>query len=752
MGKKTAVLRAVCTSLILLGGLRAGAGGTVQSASAGLQEVQRPGIADVLYEIIERDGVQAALAHYRELRANSPEPFDSHVRELLGLGRRLLDEGRVQESIEIFRLDIEFFPEARTLHHYLGEAYTRAGQYELARQSFRRVLEVRPDLAITRDYLNKVYVIEHYTKHEYRIEMRDGVRLFTQVYVPLDRSHDYPILLFRTPYRVNPLGVEKYNYRGLLGPDLPFAQEGYIFAYQDVRGTFMSEGEFVQMRPIGAGDGGIDESTDTYDTIEWLIENIPNNNGRVGMWGVSYPGVYAAMSLVRHHPALKAVSPQAPAADWFMGDDWHHNGAFFLLQSIAWMRANGAYRPEPIDHSPPRIFSYPTPYLYDWLLSLGPLTTITDDYFKGAAPFWLDMMEHGTYDRFWQSRNILPHLRDVDAAVLNVGGWFDTEDLYGTLKTYESIEDNNPGIDNVLVMGPWHHGGWTFFGHTSELLGNIDVGAASSGRYFRETIELPFFNHYLKGKGEYEMAEMLAYETGSNQWRHYRQWPPADAERRNLYLQANGGLAWSARSGEGDVYEEYVSDPARPVPYMPSPIDGWSNGWIPSDQRFAARRPDVLVFQTEELEADLTIAGPIWAELFVSTSGTDADWVVKVIDVYPPDAPRNPQDTWMGDYQMLVRGEVMRGKFRNSFEVPEPFVPGEVAMVRFEMQDINHCFRAGHRIMVQVQSSWFPLVDRNPQTFRDIYSASDEDFQEATHRVYLSADHPSRIEVLIVER
>lgn len=248
------------------------------------------------------------------------------------------------------------------------------------------------------------------------------------------------------------------------------------------------------------------------------------------------------------------------------------------------------------------------------------------------------------------------------------------------------------------------------------------------------------------------MAEMLAYETGSNQWRHYRQWPPADAERRSLYLQADGGLAWSAPSGEGDVYEEYVSDPARPVPYMPSPIEGWSNGWIPSDQRFAARRPDVLVFQTEELKADLTIAGPIWAELFVSTSGTDADWVVKVIDVYPPDAPRNPQDTWMGDYQMLVRGEVMRGKFRNSFEVPEPFVPGEVAMVRFEMQDINHCFRAGHRIMVQVQSSWFPLVDRNPQTFRDVYSATDEDFQEATHRVYLSADHPSRIEILIVRR
>ena len=592
------------------------------------------------------------------------------------------------------------------------------------------------------------YVRAHYTKYDHRIAMRDGVKLFTSVYVPKDLTAPAPIVLQRTPYSVAPYGIDQYEDN--LGPSPAFARAGYIVAYQDVRGCYLSEGEFEDVRPMVPHDGKpttIDESTDTYDTIDWLVKNIPGNNGRVGTWGISYPGFYAAASLVDAHPALKAASPQAPLVDWFLGDDTHHNGALFLQQEFNFDAVFGLPRPGPTTESNPR-FDHGTPDAYDFFLKLGPLSRANDLYFHGKHRFWDEVMRHDTYDAFWQARALLPHLKDVKPAVLTVGGWFDAEDLYGPLHTHQTIQATSPGTPSTLVMGPWVHGGWA--GGDGASLGAVQFGAKTA-EFFRDQIQFPFFEHHLREVAAPEPPRAWIFTTGRNEWSRHDAWPPKAAQPRTLFLHPGGKLAFEPPPDAG--FDEFRSDPAHPVPYSNKVGIRTPNTYMVEDQRFAARRPDVLVYQTDPLAADVTLAGPIRASLQVATTGTDADWVVKLIDVYPDDLPNpdpNPTGEALGGYQQLVRGDVMRGKFRRSFEKPEPFKPGALAEVPFVLQDVAHTFRAGHRIMVQVQSSWFPLVDRNPQTFTPINAAKAGDFQPATHRVYRSADRPSKLDVLVM--
>jgi putative CocE/NonD family hydrolase len=591
-----------------------------------------------------------------------------------------------------------------------------------------------------------------YTKYEYRIPMRDGKRLFTAVYVPKDASRTYPILLSRTPYSVQPYGPDAY--RDNLGPSPLFATAGYAFAYQDVRGRWMSEGTHINMRPHNphkTGSDDIDEASDTYDTIEWLIKHVPNNNGKVGLWGISYPGFYTAAGMIDAHPALKAASPQAPIVDWFVGDDFHRNGTLWLPHLFNFIATFGRPRPEPTRKGPPR-FEHGTPDGYEFFLRLGPLSNADRNYFKGDVAFWNDVMAHGTYDDFWQARNLRPHLRNIKPAVMTVGGWFDAENLFGALETFRHVDATNPMSGNFLVMGPWRHGGWS--GGAGDALGNVRFNSKTA-EYYREQIELPFFEHYLKGKGESRNPKAWVFETGTNQWRRHDAWPPRDAKTRALYFQAGGRLAAEvpADGKPEECCDEYVSDPARPVPFQERIDIGMSADYMTADQRFAARRTDVLVYQTPPLEEDMTIAGPIDVDLHVSTTGTDSDWAVKLIDVYPDDYPDpnpNPTGVHLGGYQQLLRGDVMRGKFRESYTTPEPFEPGRPTRVKFRMQDVYHTLRPGHRLMVQVQSSWFPLADRNPQTFVDIYTAKESDFQKATQRVYRSRELPSKVSVSVM--
>jgi putative CocE/NonD family hydrolase len=600
------------------------------------------------------------------------------------------------------------------------------------------------------------YVKSHYTKYEYRIPMRDGVRLFTAVYVPKDQGRRYPILLTRTPYGVQPYGEDAYKED--LGPSPVFGREGYIVAYQDVRGRWMSEGDFVNMRPHRDRKDkptDIDESTDTYDTIDWLMQHVPDHNGRVGMWGISYPGFYTAAGIIDAHPALKAASPQAPVTDWFAGDDWHHNGAFFLPHAFNFLASFGRPRPRPTHQSFER-FRYGTPDGYDFFLRLGPLSNANRLYFKDDVAFWNEMMRHDIYDDFWQARDIRRHLNGIKPAVMTVGGWYDAENLFGALETYKKVEASSPGTTNVLVMGPWRHGGWARGDGAS--LGPVPFNSKTA-EFFREQIEFPFFQRHLKGTGKPDLPEAWVFETGTNQWRKFETWPPRKARPRSLFLQPRGGLGFDAPetgSGQGDAapFDEYVSDPAHPVEYIDQIESGMAGDYMIQDQRVASRRPDVVVYTSGELKEDLSIAGPIQARLFVSTSGTDSDWIVKLIDVYPDDYPDGESDAPVkfGGYQQLVRGDVMRGKFRKSLSRPEPFVPGEPTAVNFALQDVAHTFRAGHKIMVQIQSSWFPLVDRNPQKFVDIYNARESDFQKATQRVHHDKSLPSRLEILELPR
>jgi len=605
------------------------------------------------------------------------------------------------------------------------------------------------------------FIRANYTKYEYRIPMRDGARLFTSVYVPKDASPSqaYPILFTRTPYTVAPYGIE--NYRETLGPSEQLARSKYIFVYQDVRGRFMSEGEFVNMRPYipnKRAKTDIDETSDAYDTIDWLVKNIPYNNGRVGMWGISYPGFYTAAGMIDAHPALKAASPQAPIADWFIGDDFHHNGALWLPHAFNFMAIFGLPRPELTTKWPPR-FDHGTADGYNFFLEMTPISRGNDKYLKNRVAFWNEMTQHPNYDAFWKARNLPQHIKNIKPAILNVGGWFDAENLYGALRTYEAASKNSPASPVTLVMGPWYHGGWSR--SDGEKLGDIPFGSKTSV-FYRENIEFPFFEAQLKGKPGPNPPAAWVFQTGRNEWQKYEAWPPKQATKRSLYFGPKGRLSFEPAPAQ-NAFDQYISDPAKPVPFMDKPSKGMLREYMTADQRLQGRRTDVLVYQTEPLEEEVTFSGPIRPVLWVSTTGTDSDWVVKLIDVYPDDSadPKNGDDEdddgesepgTLSAYQQLVRGEVMRGRFRNSYEKPEPFEPGKPTKVEFVMPDVNHTFRRGHRIMIQVQSSWFPLADINPQKFVDIYTAKPEDFQAATQRVYRAPNMESNVEVLVLPK
>jgi putative CocE/NonD family hydrolase len=563
-------------------------------------------------------------------------------------------------------------------------------------------------------------------------------------------------MLIRTPYSCQPYGVDKYP--DSLRPGEKYARAGYIFAYQDVRGRWASEGEFVNVRPHNPAkkDKEIDESSDTFDTIEWLLKNVKGHNGKVGITGISYPGHYAVQGMVDAHPAVKAVSPQAPVMDWFVGDDFHHNGCLFLPHCFNFMYGFGKARPEPSKKFGRVGFEHETPDGYKFFLEMGPIKNADAKYYKGEIAFWKEVFDHPNYDAFWQARNLRQHVKNVKPAVLTVGGWFDAENLFGALETFKKCEANNPPPHNHLVMGPWVHGGWSRPG-TGDRLGDVQFHAKTSD-FYQEHIEFPFFEYHLKGVGESKHPKAWVFETGTNRWRKFDTWPPKDAKTESFYFRRGGELGGMSDGTESTIdltpWEEFVSDPAKPVPLMNKIDIGMPQEYMTADQRFAAQRPDVLVYQGPVLKEDVTVAGPIEVELYVSTTGTDADWIVKLIDVYPDDATDpdpNPRGVRMGGYQQLVRGEPFRGKYRNSFEKPEPFKPGEVTKVKFTMPDVLHTFRPGHRIMVQVQSTWFPLCDRNPQTFCDIYKADEKDFKKQTHRVYRDAEHPSKITVRVVK-
>ncbi|MFL5347335.1 MAG: CocE/NonD family hydrolase [Hyalangium sp.] len=600
------------------------------------------------------------------------------------------------------------------------------------------------------------YIRSHYSKFEYRIPMRDGAHLFTSVYVPNDATaaKRYPILLSRTPYTVAPYGADRY--KNALGPNAAYEKEGFIFAFQDVRGQHMSEGEFVNMRPqLGSKPGAkdIDESTDTYDTIDWMVKNVPGNNNRVGIWGISYPGFYTSVGAIDSHPALKAVSPQAPIADWFW-DDMHRHGAFNLVLAFDFFSSFGKARPQPTANEAWEPFEHGTPDGYQFFLELGPLSNADSRYFKGGIAFWKDVIAHPNYDDFWKARNVLPHLRNIKAAVLTVGGWYDTEDFYGPLHTYSAIEKQNPGITNMLMIGPWSHGGWQRTDGSS--LGDADFGFATSNTYLE--LSLAFFKYHLKGGDKPDLPEAMVFETGTNRWRRFDSWPPKNVREARLYFQPKESLTFTAPAGSGaSLFDEFISDPARPVPYTAEITAGWTKKYMTEDQRFASRRPDVLVYTSEPLDKDLTLAGPLEANLWVSTTGTDADWVVKLVDVNPGKLPgwskadEEAGKPNRGGQQTLVRGEPFRGRFRDSYSEPKPFKPGEPTLVHFVINDVFHTFQRGHRVMIQVQSSWFPYIDRNPQTFvPNIFEAKESDFIRATHRVYRSPSNASFVKVNVL--
>ena len=605
----------------------------------------------------------------------------------------------------------------------------------------RRKAEERQKAEELRDYIKA-----NYTKYEYMAPMRDGAKLFVAVFAPKDTSKPYPIWMMRTPYTVAPYGVD--NYRSTLGPSEFFARDGYIFAYCDVRGRGKSEGQFVHVRPFIPNKTGnqVDEASDTYDTIEFLLKMIPNHNGRVGTSGTSYPGFYATMAALSGHPALKAVSPQAPVTEWFIGDDFRHNGAVFLAHAFGFFSSFGRREPGENEVQGPR-FDFSTPDGYDFFLRMGSLGDADKKFFKGQIEWWQDLISHDTYSDFWKSRNPLPYMKDLKAAMMTVGGWFDAEDVYGPLHTYDAIGRQNPGKVNVLVEGPWSHGQWN--GGSADHLGDVRFNQ-KTGDFFREKIEFQFFQRFLKDKEEGKLPGAYVFETGRNEWHQLDAWPPKNVVKKTFYFAGDGKLATQRPASSGEAFDEYVSDPNKPVPHISWTSTAMTYEYMTGDQRFASSRTDVLVYQTEPLEEDLTVAGPLTASLFVSTTGTDSDWVVKLVDVYPgnfPDPDPDAEKVRMGGYQQLVRGEPFRGKFRKSFENPVAFEPGRPDKVEFQLPDVFHTFRRGHRIMVQVQSSWFPLTDRNPQKFVKIDEARPSDFQKATQRVYRSAKLASGITV-----
>jgi putative CocE/NonD family hydrolase len=584
---------------------------------------------------------------------------------------------------------------------------------------------------------------DRYAATDAMIPMRDGVRLHTRIFVPKDQTGPLPFILLRTPYGTKTAGDNFTTYLKAL------ADEGYLFAFQDLRGKFESEGQFVMQRPARTpGDAAaLDEGTDTYDTIAWLLKNIPNNNGRVGMLGVSYLGWTTIMGALEPHPALKAISPQASPADMWLGDDFHHNGAFRLSYGFEY-----AYELESgkdLNH-----FDFDRYDTYDWYLSLGPLANVNAHYFHNKVPTWNDFVAHPDYDAFWKRQTMVPHLTDVKVPTLNVAGWWDQEDFFGPLRIYEALERHDTKGRNYLVVGPWNHGGWSR--QPGDHLGAISFDSATA-KYFREQIQAPWFAFFLKDKGPLDQPEALTFESGSNRWRRWDAWPPRrNTEERRLYFGPNEALAFAPPTAEGDsAFDQYVSDPAHPVPYRHRPIQStyfpggskWP-AWLVEDQRFVDDRDDVLSWESAPLDHDLSIAGEVVAHLFAATTGSDADWVVKLIDVYPE---HNPEDWDLAGYQLMVSSEVFRGRYRTGFEKPAPITPDAVLEYVFSLHTQNYTFLKGHRIMVQVQSTWFPIIDRNPQTFvPNIFEAKPADFQARTHRIHRSARFPSHVAIPVV--
>ncbi|HEX5024432.1 MAG TPA: CocE/NonD family hydrolase [Agriterribacter sp.] len=590
---------------------------------------------------------------------------------------------------------------------------------------------------------DSAWIRNNYYKKEMYIPMRDGIKLFTAVYLPKDTAEMHPLLITRTPYSCAPYGEDQFK-NFWSNHYAAYFKEAYIMIIQDVRGRWMSEGQFVDVRPFNAGkksNSDIDESSDTYDTIDWLVKNLPHNNGKAGVFGISYPGFYSTMAAASNHPALKAVSPQAPVTEWFIGDDFHHNGAFSLMDAFTFYSGFGKPRPKPTTIGPTG-FAFPVQDNYQFYLQTGALPNF-NTLLGDSIAFWKDLYMHPNYDSWWQSRNARKAMYNIKPAMLVVGGTFDAEDCFGAWNLFKAIKKQSPQTNCKLIMGPWYHGQWAKGGGTS--LGNIQFGDSTS-TYYSKNFELPFFNYYLKGKGsDANIKNATVFFTGENQWHEFTTWPPANMKMEPYYLQAAGKITTTKPLAKNS-FAEYTSDPAKPVPYAAGIHLERTREYMTDDQRFASRRPDVLVFETDVLTDDITLAGPVIADLAVSISTTDADFVVKLIDVFPDDFAYTETSTYpMGGYQMLVRGEIMRGKYRNSFEYPEPFTPGKPTQAKFTLPDVAHTFKKGHRLMVQVQSSWFPLMDRNPQTFTNIYTAKNSDFQKSVIRIYHSTDHASAI-------
>lgn len=597
------------------------------------------------------------------------------------------------------------------------------------------------------------FVKENFTKMDTNIVMRDGIKLKTIIYIPTDVNEKYPFLIQRTPYSAGPYGDTMFANR--IGPNINLMKEKYIFVYQDVRGRYMSEGINLEVTPYIVNKKSkkeIDENSDTYDAVDWLVKNIKNNNGRAGLYGISYPGFYATASLPMAHPAIKAVSPQAPVTDEFIGDDANHNGAFFLLDNFNFMNYYGKERPGPVEDYGSQIFEYKSKDAYDFFLQLGPVkNTQSPQYFNNRSYIWNEYLQHDTYDAYWKARNIRPYLKNIKPAVMVVGGWFDAEDLFGALNTYKAIEKQSSVNNNHLVMGPWTHGAWA--GANWNKFTTHDFGSNTS-KYFQDSLETIFFNFYLKDKGNFNAAEATVFETGSNQWKNYAVWPPKESTPVTYYLQSDKKLGKIKPPAENS-FDEYISDPSNPVPYTKAVQGNRNNGYMAEDQRFASERKDVLFYVTAVLTEDVTLAGKIIADLQVSLSTTDADFLVKLIDVLPSDEPTPataPVGTVMAGLQRLVRAEVMRGKFRESFSKPKPFAPNKITQVKFDLNDVAHTFKKGHKIMIQIQSSWFPLVDRNPQKFIRIPDANESDFQKATIRIFHDKNNSSKIILPVIKK
>ena len=584
-----------------------------------------------------------------------------------------------------------------------------------------------------------------FEKKEVMIPMRDGVKLHTEIYTPKNAKEALPIFLERTPYGISAddkgFSPKLYRYSHMFA-------DGYVFVFQDIRGRYGSEGQFVMNRPVhDAGNSkGVDESTDTYDTIEWLVKNVPNNNGRVGTAGISYGGFLAAMALVNPHPALKAVSEQACMGDAWLGDDFFHNGAFRLSYGYE-------YATEMESTKENSRLKFDRDDLYDWYLHVGPLSNINKDYLHGKIPSWNSFVEHPTYDEFWKAKSVAHALHQATVPNLNVAGWWDQEDFYGPMATYANLEKNDGAHLNYLVVGPWNHGGWAH--GPGNWLGQIPF-ASNTGEYFREKVEAPWFAYWLHDKGELPLKEALLFQTGSNTWTRFDAWPPRDAQTKSLYFGADGKLSFEApKTDATEAFDSYVSDPANPVPYRNRPVDetypsdhpGRWYTWLVQDQRFVEKRPDVLSWKTDVLQEDVTLTGQVTARLFAATTGSDADWVVKLIDVYP----EKPDTEWnLSSYELMISDEIFRGRYRNSYEKPEAIVSGEVTPFTIDLHTADHVFKKGHRIMVEVQSTWFPLYDRNPQRFvPNIFEAKESDYQKATQKIYRSQKYPSHVEISV---